>query len=298
LKQFTLSICALCAMLLTGLGCSLAQAPAPERPRTDFAFGVLQSTVERAPQMNAASIELAHVGVPWRRFEPRAGQVDAAYVAEVKTRINALRAAGQKILLDVGIQYAPDWISEISHSRYKNQYGEEFIDDSPGMRAPNAVWNQAVRDKIEQHYARVFQELGTDFHQVRLGGGWYGELHFPKSKVGERTNLYWGFDDIAQGRAPGLPAGMKPAPKPGWKPGTPSLLHRDAALFADWYMGSMQNYHDWQIQTVRKMYPGSARDALSVVGHSSGPTGRGHREQPGWQYVGRKERRDRRRPGL
>jgi hypothetical protein len=85
--------------------------------------------------------------------------------------------------------------------------------------------------------------------------GW-AELNYPHPTYNTRRNSYWAFDALAQGQAPGLPAGMRPSPVPGWTPGTPSANHYAAAQFAHWYMDSLQNYHDWQIDVVRASYDG------------------------------------------
>jgi hypothetical protein len=102
----------------------------------------------------------------------------------------------------------------------------------------------------------VFEALGADFAFVRLGWMKYGELQYPIHTYKDRTNCYWWYDDLAQGKAAGLPAGVKPCPVPGWQPGGASEGHRQAATFLDWGMASLQNYHDWQIATVRRHFAG------------------------------------------
>jgi hypothetical protein len=91
---------------------------------------------------------------------------------------------------------------------------------------------------------------------VRLGGGWYNELNYPPATFRNQANCYWAFDALAQGIKPGLPAGMTACPVPGWKPGESSPDHASARRFLDWYVASLQNYHDWQITTVRQFYAG------------------------------------------
>src|SRR5690606_18425367 len=71
-----------------------------------------------------------------------------------------------------------------------------------------------------------------------------------------KANCYWAFDPFAQGKKPGLPAGMTPCPVPGWKPGDASPDHASARAFIHWYLDSLKHYHDWQITTVRKHYAG------------------------------------------
>ena len=47
---------------------------------------------------------------------------------------------------------------------------------------------------------------------------------------------------------------MKPCPVPDWKPGTSSKDHASAQLFLNWYLDSLKNYHDWQIETTRRLF--------------------------------------------
>ena len=91
---------------------------------------------------------------------------------------------------------------------------------------------------------------------LRLGGGRYNELNYPSAQYHGHPNCYWGFDDLAQGRARGLPPGIVPCPTPGWQPGTPFHAADDASArrFINWYLDSLKNYHDWQIATARQFF--------------------------------------------
>ena len=220
-------------------------------------YGTLQSTTARLPSNTAAGIDLATVDVVWKRFEPVEGRIDAAYVKELRDRLMQFRAAGADVVLSTGVQYPPEWLFAYPHSRFVNQYGDVYASPEVGKKIANMVFNQLLRDKQQNYLALLFETFGTDFYGVRLGGGWYGELNYPEHTYGGRTNAYWGFDPVASGAAPGLPSGMQANPVPGWLPGTPSADHDLARRFADWYLGSLQNYHDWQIATVRQWYPGN-----------------------------------------
>lgn len=237
----------LCAALLF-MACFRANAGEP-------LLGVLQATASRAADLRAAGMQLAVCELAWSRFEPSPGKVDPAYVAEIKDKIAAFRQAGQQLILDPGIQYPPAWLLDLPGSRFVNQYGDAFLNKSPGKNIANAVFNAAIRQRMAGYYALVFRELGSDFFAVRLGGGWYNELNYPPAKFRDHTNCYWAYDPIAQGRSPGLPEGVLPCPVPGWKPGTPGAPE-SARRFAEWYMESLRNYHDWQIASVHGLFPG------------------------------------------
>ena len=228
----------------------LLAAPEPVR------IGVLQPDPVRAPALAAAGVSHVVLSVSWDLFEPTAGTPDPAYIRKLRADISTYRQAGLGVVLDLGFQYPPAWLFEIPHSRYENQHGELFADRSPGMNVTNSVFNATVRTHQAAYLSTLFRELGADWTAVRLGGGWYGELNYPPATFAGKTNAYWAFDPIAQGQKPGLPEGIPPCPVPGWKPGTPSPDHASARRFLDWYLASLQNYHDWQITTVRQLYTG------------------------------------------
>lgn len=113
-----------------------------------------------------------------------------------------------------------------------------------------------MRAKLAAYFHALFAGLGNDFYAVRLGGGRYGELGYPAPLSGKDRNCYWAFDDLAQGKSLGLADGEVPCPVAGWKPGATSSDHAAARSFLNWYMASMENYHDWQIQEVRRYFAG------------------------------------------
>lgn len=219
-------------------------------------FGTLQHDLARLDAVRAQGIGATVLEIGWNRWQPEPGRSDQAYIATVRDRLATLRAAGMQVALDLGMQYPPAWVFDLPHSRYRNQYGAAFDDPAPGMNGVNAVFNAALRERQAAHAAAVFAALGHDFVLVRLGWGWYSELNFPKAAFAGRTNCYWAFDDLAHGRAPGLPPGIPPCPVPGWKPGEPSPDHDAARRFANWYIDALRDYHDWQISTVRALHPG------------------------------------------
>lgn len=222
----------------------------------DLRLGVLQSTPDRAAALHDADIDVAVYDLSWERFEPRRNKLDTVYIEQVKQDLAAIRASGLDVILDFGVQYPPEWLFELPHSRYRNQYGDAFIDHSPGMNVANAVFNQAVRKSQADYVRQVFTVLGNDFTAVRLGGGWYGELNYPPHTYNDQTNCYWAFDALAQGQQNGLSAGIPPCPVPDWKPGQTPEAPEKARQFINWYLDALDNYHDWQIQTVCEHFDG------------------------------------------
>ena len=240
--------------LILALG--FADAALLATPAEPTALGVLQATPAQAPALADAGITLTVLSISWDRFEPAPGAPSSAYIRQLRAEIAGYRRSGLQVVLDPGFQYPPAWLFILPDSRYQNQYGDAYADRASGKNIANTVFNAAVRARYASHLAALFRELGTDFFAVRLGGGWYGELNYPDATYAKNPNCYWAFDPIAQGAKPGLPAGITACPVPGWKPGDTSPDHASARRFLDWYLASLQNYHDWQIATVRHLYAG------------------------------------------
>ncbi|MBN2712889.1 MAG: beta-galactosidase [Planctomycetes bacterium] len=222
-------------------------------------FGTLQCDPAKASQMNEAGITVSTLSVAWNQYEPLEGKFNAAYIGKVAEKLALFRKAGMLVVLDFGLQYPPAWVFEYPHSRFVNQYGDAYNEDKKsGTNGVNAVFNKTLRAKQKAFIAKVFEALGTDFYAVRLGWGYYGELCYPLPKFNGKSTCFWAYDDIAQGKAEGLPAGMKPCPVPGWVPGSSGKGegHADARAFVEWYMSCLQNYHDWQLSSTRELYKG------------------------------------------
>jgi hypothetical protein len=219
-------------------------------------YGTVASRPEHAAACHAAGLRAVTYEVYWDRLQPARDRFDEAQFEQARRDLAAFRAAGMEVVLSLGLQYPPAWAFEVPHSRYVNQYGEAYVGDEPGANGLNAVFNQEIRALQAAYVARALEVLGRDAYAVRLGWGTYGELSYPIHRHGDRVNVYWGFDEPALGRALGLAATLPPNPVPAWKPGEPSTDHASARQFAEWYLGAMTDYQNWQIATVRAHYDG------------------------------------------
>lgn len=219
-------------------------------------FGVLQGTQKHSAAGYQAGWRVAVISAAWNALEPERGKINEVEIGKLRDKAEAFRALGYRLQLDLGIQYPPSWIFDFPHSRYRNQFGAGYESNEPGKRMANAVFNQAVRERIRWYIEQVFTQLGTDWDWVRLGGGFYGEVNFPHHAYQGKTNAYWAFDDLAQGRVSGLAKGLEACPVAGWMPGEVSAGNQPARQFLSWYHGALQHYHDWQIRTVRQWYRG------------------------------------------
>jgi len=233
-----------------------AAAMAAPAAQSERLFGTLQMTAAHAALCREAGLGVAVVPVSWSRFEPKPGGWDEAYISELTVTRQNLRKLGYKLQVDLGVQYPPGWVFGLPHAQYRNQFGDLFTSRESGKNVPNVVFSAEVRQRLAVYFGQVFARLGCDWDYVRLGCGKYGELNYPQERFEGHTSCYWAFDDLAQGKASGLPEGMPVCPVPGWLPGTASAGHAMAQQFSAWYFDCLKNYQDWQIATVRRWYAG------------------------------------------
>lgn len=189
-------------------------------------------------------VRLAVIEMEWAEAEPAEGSFSSSYFSRQRDLARSLRAQGYKVVLNFGMHHAPDWLLSRPNARFVNQHGRTYTDSNE----PNLVWETGLRPAGERYTARVFQELGTDFYAVRVGGGHWGELTYPQifRADGRLENYYWAYDAAAS----------RTNPVPGWKPGMASP-NGEARRFANWYMNGLTSYQNWQISTLRKSYPGT-----------------------------------------
>ena len=224
--------------LLAGCG-TPAPTGAPDRPpepppRGGPSFGTLLTESDTAAEEARGGVTAAMVEVGWRRVEPREGQFDEEYIRGLREHIAQLRGDGRTVTLDLAVHYAPDWILEVPDGR--------LVDDQGNVAdGPNMIFNQRVRDSVENYLRHV--AAGIDLSQVdaiRLSAGWYAEVFYPDS------GHYWAFDRNAQ-NGPDLPRSLPPNPLPGWRPGTGDLSIAEVHGWADWYVGALADVVNWQV---------------------------------------------------
>lgn len=221
--------------------------------RAQYLYAMLQSTTNNALFSYSNGVRVAVIACDWDQFEPSRGSFNSSYIASVLAQKNYFESIGDAVQLDLGIQYPPSWVFSDTAGKFVNQFGQAFTSTSPGVNVPNAVFSQAVRNDLGAYITNVFLALGTDWQAVRIGGGMYNEINYPAASYsdssGNHQNCYWGFDSAAQTGA-GLAIGVSPCPVPGWIPGNASP-NGEASQFVNWYLSSIGNYVNWQIQTVR-----------------------------------------------
>ena len=227
---------------LANSDCSLLRTSSSSQPYCWAILGYNSSYLRAEYQIG---VRYKLFSLSWRQFYSSEGVVDDAYVHVMQSELAQLRQAGLKPILSLGIQDAPSWLhANYPDSYYVSQFGQSYKAGAHGGDA-NLVFNPILRALADTYIHAVFQTFGTDFSAVRLGGGRYGELTYPPAAFGLRSNLYWSFDANALARSP----------VPRWRPSDASP-QGEARTFLIWYLDSLVDFQNWQINAVRQSYAG------------------------------------------
>jgi hypothetical protein len=225
---------------------------------TDRYYGTLMSDTSKTANQVAHGINCVSLTVSWNAFEPQEGVVSETYALEIEKKLNSFKRSGANVVLDFGMHYPPGWVTQVPNSRYVNQYGDAYILAESGRNVVNGVFNKTIREKMASYIGKVFNRFGAEnFFAVRVGGGYWAELHYPDNQFNSKSNCYWGYDAIAKNEVPNmLPEGISPNPVSDWKPGQSSANNESARQFINWYIGALSNYQNFQIATIRQHFSG------------------------------------------
>jgi hypothetical protein len=230
--------------------------PTPTPTPTNYYWSMLGHQYEGISNlaMKGAGFDGQMYSLSWKRWFPGNGVRDEAYVNRVKSEIAQLRADGLKITLGLGYHDVPRWLHDFPNSWYQDQHGRRYTGGANAPSIPsgevaapdsgeaNLVFNHGLRVHLAAYVRNVFATLGTNFHAVRIGDGFYGEMHYPKHNWNGCTgcNSYWMFDPAANARRP----------FPSWRPGQPSP-NGEAAAVLGWYLEERAAFAKWQFDQVR-----------------------------------------------
>jgi hypothetical protein len=230
--------------------CSTSNRPAQP------AFGVLAGSCDsdRLDAERRAGIEFVALDLAWDRYQPARGVVDQGYVAGIRYRVAACRRAGVSIILGIGLQYPPDWVRSLPSAGYVDQTGS-----TPGSGVVDFVFSAAVRDAAMEYFRRIAADIPlADVAAIRVGTNGTGELGYPgPDEGGSGWHSYWAFNTAAQ-TGQGLASGMKPAPMPGWRPGSATwrgspVEAAQVVRWFTWYTESLVHTIDWQTAALREV---------------------------------------------
>jgi hypothetical protein len=200
-------------------------------------FGTLDTQASTAATEKKDGISVAMFELDWASFEPSEGVFNAAYMATMRSYLQAFRVAGMRVTLGLGLEDTPSWVSALPDGRYVNEDG-----DSSGEA--DFVFSAAVRQAAAAYLARVAADLPlSDFWAIRLTSGGDDEMLYPPG------GTYWAFGNAAMTGA-GLAATMTPNPFPDWRPRRPGLTAAQIDRWVNWYVGGLDNVTNWQLHTL------------------------------------------------
>ncbi len=251
------AVVALIVELLASARTPVALASAPS-----IWYGTLQANTSQTPALKSAHLTTVSLEVGWNVLQPRPGALDLTAVAAARSQLRIWSAAGFRVHLDLGLQYAPDWVFALnSATRLRDQYGDVWKPASAsGGNFANAVFDNGVRTAEATYISLLAKALAPGvLTGVRVGGLNAGELSYPpamknESSPSSRGTGLWMYDSSAQ---TGAPAAIR-----GWKPGG-SNTQGQAQKALDYYFGMLTDYTGWLLSVVHRAFP--AADLLLML---------------------------------
>jgi hypothetical protein len=211
----------------------------------EYCWALIGNQPDKLDQEYNAGIRYKTFSLSWKRLVPSEGVPDKNYIARKQEELRQLYQRGFGVILILGYHDIPAWIhDQYEDSHYINQYGDIYVNQDDAGDA-NLVFNPALRNLTAEYIQSVFAQFGTQFVAVRVGGGRYGELTYPPAVYQGRSNCYWAFDRNAKAKSP----------VQGWRPGDASP-NGEAETFLTYYLDTLADFQNWQIEVVRKNYAG------------------------------------------
>lgn len=187
------------------------------------------------------------IPVLWANAQPAAGgPVDLTRAGlrgeDALAAIDAARAAGLRVFLELALQYPPAW-AKAAIPPFRDQAGSDFTSAQPGADVRDWIWTQTGRDAVDDFTRKALTGLRGRFGSVagiRMGGGTFGEAQYPlsSSSVDGRPS-FWGYGAAAQ-TGSGLAAGQQSTPLPGYVHGTGTSAQD--TVWAQWYLASLARF--------------------------------------------------------
>lgn len=222
--DLALDPCTVSVVVLRDTGVTPPADPAPtvERTLPTPFFGVFNADTATAKQdWSAAGGTHVVIAARWGPLEPTQGALDPTALADLKQQLADAAAAGLEVIWSFSYHYPPAWFTASGVPRFKAQNGVEYTGvGADGNNVMDFVFSQQARDAVAAFQQLVWDALTPDeraqIRGWRVGGGPYGELHYPQPQNGGR---WWGYSAPAQ-TGTGLAAGMDVCPVPGHVPFT------------------------------------------------------------------------------
>ena len=237
----------------SGVGAQTIAQKAASVPRAGFLGTVTTggTTISNLTANTSAGFTLAEVDFGWDSASTGDNTFSSTYLSQAANVVGQLQSHGYQVAVSAGVFHAPSWLSaDVANWQYLDQNGA-------GSGTANFAFNPTVRSKAAAYIAALQSAMASagvvpDYY--RIGTGTEGETYLPDSlPTRTGTGSWWAFDGLAQASGgAGLPAGVGANPLIGWTPGNPTysggtVTPAMAATWWDWYMGAVNNAHQWEI---------------------------------------------------
>jgi hypothetical protein len=218
-------------------------------------FAVLNADTNAARvAVKNAGCTHAVINANWDNLQPTGtGSLDPTATATMLASYDHALSIGLRPILAVNLQYPPSWILS-GVEKFKDQAGNQYDTNGSGKQVRNWMWTAVGRTYVADLLTRIATALGpvrvkaTD--GVRVGGGWYGEVHYPEPISGGPTFAWQAFGASMQ-TGTGLAAGMTVCPVPGYVPY--SGTDAQDVTFLNWYLNGIVSWVQWQIDQYKAL---------------------------------------------
>jgi hypothetical protein len=216
-------------------------------------------TLAQKQGWRAAGGTHCNISAEWSQLQPAAGALDSTAVTALQTQFAEAATAGLRVTFSFSTHYTPDF-ARAGAPRFRNQAATDWAPASnvAGDNVIDAVFSATARTYIADFMTRVWAALTASqramIDQIRIGGGPYGELHYPTVSTGPD---WWSFSAPAQ-TGTGLATGQTVCPLPGHLPW-------------GWTTGGLLSTNAYSIETSAADWV--AANAGTTVTRNASPTG-------------------------
>jgi hypothetical protein len=254
-------------------------APAGSPPRPTFAIVGAETPAAMAACVQGGAGEVV-IQAAWSALQPGGAgtALSPSAVASLQQLFIVASAAGAAVVFEFAIHYAPAWvIAEVEP--FTDQTGRTWTGvQADGDGVANWFWTAAGRALVATFLQDVTTAIGpaamAQVTEIRVGGGPYGELHYPASPSNTGAGAapavsFYGFGPSQQ-HGKGLAAGLSVCPLPGYVPfaggGGRAQSAAYDAQWIGWYMTGLTTWLaflstsltglGWKAQRLMVLHPG------------------------------------------
>jgi hypothetical protein len=209
-------------------------------------FGVLNvpaGDLSAKKAIRAAGCTHTVVQAQWTSLQPSGPgtALNSTAVAALNTEYDQAASAGLNVMLEVALHYPPAWVAE-HVEQFKDQAAHvyEASAKGPGLQVSNWVWTALGWEYVSDLCNKLGVALGSSrINQttaIKIGGGFYGELHYPLSATASPTFSHWGYGASMQSGT-GLASGQTVCPHPGYT--IYSGTDAEDSIWLNWYLNGL-----------------------------------------------------------